>query len=274
MDKFLKISITCAPELQDILIAELGLIDYDSFQQVDEGIEAFIEDKIYNEHQLTEVLEKYRLGSEFQKEELQNINWNEQWESNFDPVYIRDLVQIRAKFHEKRDNFNHDIVINPKMAFGTGHHETTHLVVLEQQSINHENKSILDVGTGTGVLAIMAYKLGAKSITATDIDDWCIDNSNENFKLNQVKNFKILQGTIDKLTLPGDYDIIYANINKNILLREISFYSNLLAMDGILVLSGFYSEDIDDLVEKAKHYDLKLGHSNTKNNWAMLVLKR
>ncbi|MCK5104862.1 MAG: 50S ribosomal protein L11 methyltransferase, partial [Cyclobacteriaceae bacterium] len=141
-----------------------------------------------------------------------------------------------------------------------------------QLNIDHENKNILDVGTGTGVLAIMGYKLGAKSITATDIDDWCIENSMENFKLNQVENFEILQGTIDKLTLPGSYDIIYANINKNVLLKEIPLYSNILHETGILLLSGFYFDDIDDLKEKATQNQLISEHTKTRNNWAMMHL--
>lgn len=274
MTQYLKISIKCSPELQDILIAELGLIKYDSFQELDEGIEAFIEEQLFKEDELKKVLSKYSIDLNFQKELQQDINWNEEWEKNFDPVYVDNQVQIRATFHEKKDGFSHEIIINPKMSFGTGHHETTHLMVSEQQSINNENKRVLDVGTGTGVLAIMAYKLGAKSIIATDVDDWCIENCNENFELNEVENFEILQGTIDKLTLPKDFDIIYANINKNVLLSELPFYSNLLANDGILVLSGFYLEDIDDLKEIAIKSNLHFKHSKIRNNWAMMFFTR
>lgn len=274
MTQYLKISIKCSPELQDILIAELGLITYDSFQEFDEGIEAFIEEPLFQEDELKEVLSKYNIDLNVQKELQQDINWNEEWEKNFDPVYVDDQVQIRATFHEKKDGFSHEIIINPKMSFGTGHHETTHLMVSEQQSINNENKRVLDVGTGTGVLAIMANKLGAKSIIATDVDDWSIENCRENFELNDVENFEILQGTIDKLTLPKDFDIIYANINKNVLLSELPFYSNLLANEGILVLSGFYSEDIDDLKGKAVKSNLRFEYSKTRNNWALMFLTR
>jgi len=272
MSQFLKITIACPQELQDMLIAELGLINYDSFQEFDNSVEAFIEEQIFNENALLKVLEKYKISPNFNKDYLKNINWNEEWEKNFSPVYVDHKVQIRATFHEKTEDFGYDIIINPKMSFGTGHHETTYLVVSEQLSISHINKRILDVGTGTGILAIMAFKLGATSITATDIDDWCIENCLENFNLNQVKNFDILKGTIDKLTLPGDYDIIYANINKNVLLSELPIYSRLLAKKGILVLSGFYSEDIDDLSKNAVQNKLVYRHSKKKNNWAMIVL--
>lgn len=274
MTQYLKISISSNPDLHDLLIAELSRINYDSFQEFDAGIEAFIEVDCYEKSKLLEVLNKYGLGNQFHTEKLENINWNKQWEKNFDPVYIEDRVQIRATFHEKKADFIHDIIINPKMSFGTGHHETTHLIIAEQLSINHGKKKVLDVGTGTGVLAIMADKLGAKWIDATDIDDWCIENSHENFELNGLQNFKILQGTIDKLTLDGSYDIIIANINKNVLLNELPIYSDLLANDGILVLSGFYSDDIDDLKAKAVQNNLLFKHSKTRNNWAMMHFVR
>lgn len=272
MRQYLKISIECNPEIHDLIIAELGLIDFDSFQELDESIEAFIDEKHFKEHELLQILKKYRLDQVVIPEKLENINWNAQWEKNFDPVYIDHKVQIRATFHEKRDAFVHDIIINPKMSFGTGHHETTHLMVLEQLQINHANKRVLDVGTGTGVLAILAYKLGALSVDATDIDAWCIENCNENFELNELKNSNIMQGTIDKLTLEHAYDIILANINKNVLLKELSCYVPLLAKEGKLLLSGFYLTDIDDLKHKAIEYNLKIDHSNTKNDWAMMRL--
>ncbi len=270
MSQYLKITISSISELHEILIAELGNIQYDSFQEIDGAIEAFVKKELYEEELLNSILKKYNISSKIKIEELENINWNEEWEKNFDPVFVEGKVQIRATFHEPQPNFEYDVIINPKMSFGTGHHETTHLIVAEQLKINHEYRTFLDVGTGTGILAIMAYKLGSGYISATDIDDWCIENSRENFKLNQVCEYEIFQGMIDKLTLPGLYDIIYANINKNVLLNEIPFYKSLLNNQGILVLSGFYTEDIDDLVEKAQNSGLTYVYSKTKNNWAML----
>ena len=274
MIQYLKITISCEPGLHEILIAELGQINYDSFQELDEGLEAFIDETRFEKSMVLEVLGKYGLKDKFTTERLENVNWNAVWEKNFDPVYIDDMVQVRATFHGKKAGFLHDILINPKMAFGTGHHETTHLIISEQLSINHENKKVLDVGTGTGVLAIMAHKRGAKSITATDVDDWCIDNSQDNFELNGLKKFKILKGTIDKLTLDKSYDIILANINKNVLMKELPYYAKMLEINGILVLSGFYSEDIEDLKESSFQCKLKFSHSETRKNWAVLVLTK
>ena len=270
MGQYLKITIPCNSELLEILIAELGNIQYDSFQEIDGAIEAFVNEDIYEEKLLISILKKYNISSNFKIEELENINWNEEWEKNFDPVFVDEKVQIRATFHEPKSGYDYDVIINPKMSFGTGHHETTHLMVAEQLKINHENKSILDVGTGTGILAIMAYKLGSGSISATDIDDWCIENSRENFEINQVRDYEVYQGMIDKLTLTGLYDIIYANINKNVLMNELPVYKSLLNNKGILVLSGFYTEDIDDLVKKAQNSGLTYEYSKTKNNWVLL----
>lgn len=270
MSQYLKITIPSNYENLEILIAELGNIQYESFQEIDGAIEAFIKEELYEEKLLNSILIKYNIPLKFKIEELENINWNEEWEKNFDPVFVDEKVQIRATFHEPKSNYDYDIIINPKMSFGTGHHETTHLMIAEQLKINHENKSILDVGTGTGILAIMAYKLGSGSISATDIDDWCIENSRENFELNQVREYEVFQGMIDKLTLTGSYDIIYANINKNVLLNELPIYKSLLNNKGLLVLSGFYNKDIDDLVVKAQKSGLAYEYSKTKNNWAML----
>ena len=272
MNQYLKITIPCNPELHEILIAELSQLDFDSLQEMDEKLDAYIPEDLYDEKSLFSVMEKYGISREVAVEKLEDINWNQEWEKNFDPVFVDDKVQIRASFHEAEPEYKFDVLINPKMAFGTGHHETTQLIVSEQLCIDHENKSILDVGTGTGILAIMASKLGAKSVTATDVDDWCIDNSRDNLELNQVKNYKILQGSIDKLTLSGPCDIIYANINKNVLMSEIPFYSLLLSGHGILVLSGFYTEDVDDLKEIAIQHGLNLKHTKTLNNWTMMHL--
>lgn len=272
MGQYQKITIPCNSEIQEILIAELGLLKYDSFQEIDNELEAYILEADFDEQQLISVLEKYGIASKFKVDKLEDVNWNAEWEKNFDPVYVDEQVQIRAAFHECRPKFKFDIVINPKMSFGTGHHETTHLMVSEQLRIDHHQKKVMDLGTGTGVLAIMAYKLGASSITATDIDDWCIENSKENFQLNQLKNFQILQGSIDKLTLEDDYQIIYANINKNVLLEELPLYAKILSPGGIIMLSGFYTEDITDLKEVAAENNLVLEATKSRNNWALMRL--
>ncbi len=274
MTNYLKITVSCNTDLHELLVAELGASGYDSFQELENGLEAYIEEGKFHEETLASILKKYGISSGFNVKKLQNINWNHEWEKNFEPVYIADKVQVRATFHSPQPGYDYDIVVNPKMSFGTGHHETTYLMVSEQLNTDFRNKSFLDVGTGTGILAIMAKKMGAKSITATDIDDWCISNSKENFALNAIENYSLLQGTIDKLTFPEPFDIILANINKNVLLADIPIYANLLKSDGQLMISGFYEEDIDDLVSRATQNHLKLRHTKLRNNWAMIILNR
>jgi ribosomal protein L11 methyltransferase len=273
MEKYFKIVIQAEPALHEMLIAELEALEFDSFQELDEELEAFVLEQYYNEKSLKSLLKKYAIDDRFRVEIIPPTNWNEQWEKNFQPVYVNEEVQIRASFHAAHPQFNHDIVINPKMSFGTGHHETTHLIIEMQLGIDHLDKDVLDLGTGTGILAIMAHKLGAKSITATDIDDWSIENCKENFELNGVKNYRILQGTVDKLTLDDKYSIILANINKNVLLAELSYYGELLSINGTLILSGFYEADIADIADRAAMYSLEIKHRKTMNHWAALLLQ-
>jgi len=274
MGQFLKVSIHVKNKLHELLIAELGMLNYDSFQEQNDLLDAFIEESLFDKASLKEVLRQYEITTEYHLEKLKNVNWNEQWEKNFKPVYIEGKVQIRASFHQPNPDFPYDIVINPKMSFGTGHHETTSLIISEQLQLDHQNKKVLDLGTGTGVLAIMAHKLGAHGITVTDIDDWSIENSQENFLLNGIDHVKVLQGTIAELTLPDFYDIIFANINKNVLLAELGDYSRLLAMAGKLVLSGFYRSDLSDIEKKAMEAGLQFDKTNTINDWAVAVLSR
>ena len=270
MTRYLKISIFCGNKIQELLIAELGLAGIDSFQQFENSLDAFVDENRLNEKKLRNVLKRYDLQHNYRITGLEEINWNEAWEKNFDPVLIEDQVQVRASFHQKKEEIKYDIIINPKMSFGTGHHETTCLMIAEQLKTDHRNKRILDVGAGTGILSIMAYKLGAKSIVSTDVDDWCIENCRENFELNKLKNFQVLHGKIENLTLDDGFDVILANINKNVLINEIPTYSNLLFKNGILLLSGFYAQDIKDLQEITSKYELELIGSDQKNDWSRL----
>ncbi len=274
MTQYLKISIPVPDALHEMLIAELGESQFDSFEELEDNLHAYIDAAIFDAPTLEGILNRYGIKDAYTIEKLENVNWNEEWEKNFDPVYIDDKAQVRAVFHTPDPKYIYDIVINPKMAFGTGHHETTHLVISEQLLMDHKNKRILDVGTGTGILSIMAHKLGAGPITATDVDDWCIANCRENFDLNGLENFQIHQGTIDKLTWTGQFDIILANINKNILLDELNYYAELLANDGILILSGFYEDDAPELLQIAKGYNLSLNTQKARNHWALIKLKK
>jgi ribosomal protein L11 methyltransferase len=204
---------------------------------------------------------------------MEKINWNAEWEKNYDPIAVDDLVYVRASFHPSQPGFKHEIVINPKMSFGTGHHATTFQMLRHQGTIDHQGKRVLDVGSGTGILAIMAHLLGASQIQAFDIDDWCVANGNENFELNAVSASMWL-GTIKEVNPIGPFDIILANINKNVLLDEMAFYSTLLVNQGYLLLSGFYKEDVNDIVEVANQTGLILIGQQSKDNWAALVFKK
>lgn len=256
-----------------MLIAELDFLGFDSFQETEEGVEAYVLDDLFQEEQLKEVLGRYQNILEYTVSKLEKKNWNEEWEKNFDPVRIEDQVLIRAAFHHPDKNFPYEILINPKMAFGTGHHETTSLMIKAQLGLDHQGKTILDAGAGTGVLGIFAGLLGAKEITATDIDEWAFSNMKENAEINNI-NMKCLQGTMAELNLANNkYDIILANINKNVLLDEINLYALALYKSGYLLLSGFYTEDIEDIKSEALDRGLKFEKSLQKNNWACLVFQ-
>jgi ribosomal protein L11 methyltransferase len=272
---FLEIKISCPSGLSEILIAELSSSGYNSFLETDEGLNAYIEEDIFSEELLKEIIRKYRGKIKYEKIFLENKNWNEEWEKNFEPVVVAGKCRIRASFHPSDPSYTYDIVINPKMSFGTGHHETTSLMIENQLEIDHAGKKVLDAGGGTGILAVMASKLGASDVLAYDIEDWAFENMKENCNLNLCRNIKTAQGTIKDLKLlPETYDIILANINRNVLLEEIPSYSQVLKQDGFLVLSGFYEEDISELENVARHSSLKFLGVKTKNRWASLAFQK
>ena len=227
-------------------MAELGEIGFDTFEEVESGLKAYIEAESFNQSVLDEIVSRYKNSFDFSFDinSVEKENWNKKWEENYNPIEVDDRCIVRASFHSIEKKYPIDIVITPKMSFGTGHHATTWQMLKLQLDINFQNKRVLDVGCGTGVLAIMASKLGAKSIEATDIDEWCIENSIENYELNGIKDVKIQRGEISDLQFEDTFDIIIANINKNVLLVEIPFYSNLLVEKGLLLLSGFYEINI------------------------------
>lgn len=271
---YLEIKFQNAEELTEILIAELSLINFDSFLETEEGVNGYIEDKLFSEERLQDIVQKYGILS-YEFSPLEEKNWNEEWEKNFEPVTVAGKCLIRASFHPSNPAFDHEIIINPKMSFGTGHHETTALMIENQLEIDHKGKNVLDAGSGTGILAIMASKLGAKEVLAYDVEDWAFENLKENCNLNVCRNIKTAQGTIEDLHLsPSTFDIVLANINRNVLLKEIPLYSLVLKDKGILILSGFYEEDIQDLENVARDSSFKLDYSKKKNQWASLVFRK
>jgi ribosomal protein L11 methyltransferase len=272
---YIQVSITCLEEYREILIAELAAVGFDSFLETDSGLEAYVPQDLFARASFDEVIATYREPAALTVVEgiLPKVNWNEEWEKNYDPIEVDKLVYVRASFHAPQPGFRYEIVINPKMSFGTGHHATTFQLLSMQGKIDHQGKRVLDVGSGTGILAIMAHLLGAKQVEAFDIDSWCVDNGNENFDLNGVST-RMGLGTIREVNPQGPYELILANINKNVLLDELAIYSGLLTSQGLLLLSGFYSEDIADLVQAASAQGLTLTMQTTKDNWAALCLQK
>ncbi|UCS94510.1 50S ribosomal protein L11 methyltransferase [Echinicola marina] len=273
---YLEFKINCTEEYNEILIAELAEVGFDSFLETDQGIEAYIQEDLFDRAAYDEVIEKYREAAEIIVEEgkMPKVNWNEEWEKHYDPISIGKEVYVRASFHAPLEGVKHDILINPKMSFGTGHHATTYLMLSHQLEIPHEGKSIIDIGSGTGILAIMAHKLGASHIEAFDIDNWCVDNGNENFELNGINDVKMGHGTIREVNPSGPFDIVLANINKNVLLDEMEVYVSLMKPSAKLLLSGFYENDVPDIQYRAESLGLKLKGQKEKDNWAAVVFEK
>ena len=272
---YLEFKIACQEEYREILIAELAEIGFDSFLETEDGIDAYAPEADFDREAFDQLIETYResAGLSLTEGKMPKVNWNEEWEKNYDPIEVDNLVYVRASFHEPVTGFRYEIVINPKMSFGTGHHATTFQMLRHQGQLDHQGKRVLDVGSGTGILAIMAHLLGAREVEAFDIDDWCVDNGNENFDLNGLST-RMGLGTIRQVNPQGPFDIVLANINKNVLLDEMVIYSGLLVSKGYLLLSGFYTQDIEDLVDAAQLLGLTLIKSSDKDNWAALILQK
>jgi len=273
---FIQINVHCDPPFRDILTAEMGYLAYDSFVETEVGFEAYISEDKFSHPGLQSLFNDYRKQTRiwYELKKIPKVNWNEEWEKNYDPILVDDKIYVRATFHEAKPTYPYEIIITPKMSFGTGHHETTHQLLALQLEVDHKEKKVLDVGSGTGILAIMAAKLGASSVAATDIDDWCVENSLENFALNAVEPAFVEKGVIRTLGLKDQYDVIIANINTNVLLDEIAVYATLLVDQGYLFLSGFYEMDLCQILEMTTKHNLKEVKHTTRKNWVGLVLQK
>lgn len=271
-----RLTVRCIVEFSEILQAEISEAGFDTFMEIENGFEAYAEQENFNKEVLHGILQKYSAITPltFCLDKIEKKNWNEEWEKNYEPVIVDDAVIIRASFHQPAKNYPHDIIITPKMSFGTGHHQTTHLMVMTQLEMDHKNKIVMDAGCGTAVLAIMASKLGAKKIEAFDIDEWSVINGQENAEINQCNNITIRQGKISELSFEDDFDIILANINKNILLQEMHQYAAYLKPGGLLLLSGFYENDIPDLLQSAAQYKLQQVTSHERESWVSLLVRK
>jgi len=254
---------------QDLLINTLGDIGFDTFEELEFGFKAYIPEDDFNQAILDEALTIYKgmFTLSYEINLIPQKNWNEVWESNFEPIAIQDKIFVRATFHEPRPEFEYEIVIDPKMAFGTGHHQTTAMMLELMLENDFAGKKVLDMGCGTGILAIIAAKLGAAEIMAIDYDPVCFDSTVENAQLNNIDNIKALCGS--KEVIPDElYDTILANINRNILLDQLKRYSEVLKPDGEIYLSGFYeTPDLDIIMDEARKYGIKYIIHKKNKDW-------
>lgn len=267
MQNYISCDIQVSSDLMDILVAEMGDLGFEGFIENENGFEAYLPAADFKEQDLIALLENYNLPSAaLQIKVVAPQNWNADWERNFEPVCIDTTLRIRAPFHAPDPAFPLELLIQPKTSFGTGHHETTYTIMRLMLEMEMQGKTVFDYGSGTGILAILAMKLGAQEVFANDIDLWAAENIYENMALNAVDGISFLQGDLS-VAPAGPYDIILANINKNILLSSFEGLRPLLKEAGCLFISGFYDTDLTDLLAVAKKQGFKLVKQVSKNNW-------
>lgn len=257
----------------EILIAELGLFGFESFVETETGLLAYIPSEEYVKDVMNDIriLKSDEFIVEYSVKTIEQTNWNEEWEKNFTPINVDNKVYVRAPFHDA-STMDYEIVIEPKMSFGTGHHETTHMMIQHLLDLDLTHKSVLDMGCGTGILAIFAAMKNARPIDAIDIDEWCVENTNENIEKNNCEFISVFLGDAHLLK-NQKYDIIIANINRNILLQDLPAYKRCLNNNGILLLSGFYTEDEPLLQSKAKELEFEFLKKFERNNWLSLQFR-
>ena len=263
-------------EQTEVLVAELAEIGFESFSEVENYLLAYIPQNAFATTNLLSTTFCKNLDNRTMLaiSIIKSQNWNEVWESNYTPVTIDGCCQVRASFHEPNPNLKYDILLNPKMAFGTAHHETTALMMRLMLKENLEGIRILDMGCGTGILGILAVKKGALMVTAIDIDAWAYQSTLENIELNNLSGFTVLKGGVELLENDDEYDLILANINKNILLNDIPAYAKVLRKGGKIFFSGFYSEDLDDISRKAEKNGLIFETKLAENNWVAAIFHK
>ncbi|MEY3501054.1 MAG: hypothetical protein RL308_2726 [Bacteroidota bacterium] len=254
----------------EILVAELGELPFESFIESDFGVVAYIQKQFWNENLLDDlhILNSPEFVVSYTIEEIDQVNWNEEWEKNFEAIDVDGICHVRAPFHPKTDA-EFDIIIEPKMSFGTGHHETTHMMIQHLLETDVTGKKTLDMGCGTAILAILAEMKGAQPIDAIDIDNWCYLNSIENAERNNCTHISVYEGDA-ALLKDKKYDVIIANINRNILLNDMQSYVDCLNKNGILFLSGFYNEDIPFIDASCTEKGLTFVKKLERNNWVSL----
>jgi ribosomal protein L11 methyltransferase len=263
----IQISIEVGEEQQEVLISTLTELGAEGFEQTDRLLIAYFPALDFNSYEIHAALENYT----FHTLTLEEQNWNAIWESNFQPVNVGDFCTVRADFHEPVPGTQHEIIITPKMSFGTGHHATTYMMIEQMENIDCKNKRLFDFGTGTGILAILAEKLGAAHITAIDVDEWSITNAKENFERNSCSKIRVVQST---LIPPEQFDIILANINRNVILNYLAELIKALTPGGYMLLSGLLTTDEETVLSAASGLGLILRTRIERNNWLSVLLQR
>lgn len=258
--------------LKDMFMELLGTIGFDSFMDTEDGFEAYCQESALDETELDEILrmEQFANVSLLKKELIPDQDWNATWEASYDPVIINELCRIRAPFHKVEGTYKYDLVIEPKMSFGTAHHETTSQIIELMLQSEFTGLNVLDMGSGTGVLAILAKKLGSAITVAIDNDEWAYRNALDNIRLNDENEIVVELGDATSLN-DRQFDVILANINRNILLRDMKEYVKSLVENGRIFFSGFYEEDLVLITKEAEHLGLKYVNHVTKNNWTAAV---
>jgi ribosomal protein L11 methyltransferase len=257
-------------EQQEILVAQLSELGYEGFEEGINYISAFIPEEQFNEPETHQLIAG--TDTAISKEVIEPRNWNEEWEQNFHPVIIDDFCGIRAHFHAPLQNVQHEIIITPKMSFGTGHHATTHLMIQAMQQLSFTGKTVLDFGTGTGVLAILAERLGAKSVLAIDNDEWSINNAEENIALNHCSNITIEKA--ESLQMSMEFDILLANINKHVLIANMGGIKQHLTLGGVVIMSGLLTGDRPDIEKAAAGNGLSVLEYKTRGDWMCILFKK
>lgn len=271
---YLALHCTVVPFLPfaEILMAEMAEAGFEMFEETDTGFIAYTKVEALDDMylaSLNRIEKKENYQAVFSYEIIESKNWNEEWEKNFEPVYAGN-VYVRAPFHPPNLNTKYDVIIEPKMAFGTGHHATTSLMIEQMQELDFKSKTVADMGCGTGILAIVAGKMGAEKITAIDIDENCVTNTFENCAINLITNAEIKKGNANDLFNCGRFDIILANINRNIILQDLKIYAAGLAPCGKLLLSGFYTHDAGAITQEANKQKLRYVNQKEKDGWCVV----
>ncbi|MFN0031546.1 MAG: 50S ribosomal protein L11 methyltransferase [Flavobacteriales bacterium] len=257
---------------REVLLAELAELGFESFEETPHGLRAYIPSASFSEELLQQLMTA-QMDAQVMTWKifiLPEQNWNEAWERNFDPIVVDEKCLIKAPFHKGIRSYPLEIIIEPKMSFGTGHHATTHLMLGAMLRMNWKNKQVLDMGSGTGVLAIAAEKLGAAHCTAIDIDIWAYENALENAERNQCTHITCIQGGAETIATDAKYDVVLANINRNILQRDMHLYVAAMSKGASILLSGFYVHDVADISRIATPLGLALQQQNTRDEWCML----